>query len=149
MNVTRVIHEASATSVDMRLRRAVLPLSPSTYCWGLAPFFLAPVPWPPRASLATRLSDFATNRHESCGLGACPSPAPRWTGQPARVVGSRRQGSNSHILGRRSAGTAPSVRAGADACRASGSRCARPGSRVAGCVGDLESQHSSPQIFAV
>jgi hypothetical protein len=84
-----MIHEASATSVDTRLRRAVLPLSPSTYGWGLALFFLAPVPWPPRASLATRLSDFATNRHESCGLGACPSPAPRWTGQPARVVGSR------------------------------------------------------------
>jgi hypothetical protein len=29
-----------------------------------------PVPWAPRAGLATRLSDFATNRHESCGLVA-------------------------------------------------------------------------------
>jgi hypothetical protein len=72
---------------QVRLRRPYLreapagsPLRPSPYCWGLAPFFLAPVPvlgtgqaplqtaepvpWPPRAGLATRLSDFATNRHE-------------------------------------------------------------------------------------
>ena len=50
------------------------------YCWELAPFFLAPipvlvagqalpktaepVPWPPRAGLASPLDDFATNRHE-------------------------------------------------------------------------------------
>ena len=27
-----------------------------------------PVPWAPRAGLATRLRDFATNRHEQCGL---------------------------------------------------------------------------------
>jgi hypothetical protein len=31
-----------------------------------------PVPWAPRAGLATRLSDFATNRQELCGLEAGP-----------------------------------------------------------------------------
>ena len=79
----RIIHEASATSADTRLRRAVSPSTPSTYCWGLALFFLVPVPggegqappqmaepvpWPPSVRLASRLHAFATNLHESCGL---------------------------------------------------------------------------------
>ena len=62
------------------LRPAGSPLRPSPYCWGLVPFFLAPVPvlgvgqappktaepvpWAPRAGLAMWLSDFATNCHE-------------------------------------------------------------------------------------
>jgi hypothetical protein len=62
------------------IRPAGTPLGPSTYGWGLAPFFLAPVsvleagqalpqtaepvPRAPCAGLATRLSDFATNHHE-------------------------------------------------------------------------------------
>ena len=83
--LARIIHEhfccnrgfAATTS----LRRAGSPFAPSTYCWGLAPFFLAPVPvgraagqappqraepvpWAPRTRLAT-------NRHESCGLEEC------------------------------------------------------------------------------
>ena len=57
-----------------------LPLIPFPFCWGLAPFFLAPVPvlgagqappkmaepvpWPPNARLASRLHAFATNLHE-------------------------------------------------------------------------------------
>ena len=74
---------ASATIADPLLRRAfgqrARPSDPHR-TWGQAPFCLAPVPvlragqalpqtaepvpWPPRAGLATRLSDFATNRHE-------------------------------------------------------------------------------------
>ena len=67
------------------LRSADSRFGSSTYRWGQAPFFLAPVhvreateqepPWTggasvlgPHAVLAPRLSDFATNRHESCGL---------------------------------------------------------------------------------
>jgi len=42
--LARIIHDASATSADPRLRRAVSPFSPSTYCWGLASFILTPVP---------------------------------------------------------------------------------------------------------
>jgi hypothetical protein len=67
-------------AVGTASRQAGSPFSLSTYCWGLAPFFLAPVPvlragqappqtaepvpWPPRACLAWRMRDFATNRHE-------------------------------------------------------------------------------------
>ena len=66
------------------LRPAGSPLGPSPDCLGLAPFFLAsvpglgagqappqtaePVPRAPHAGLATRLRDFATNRHELCCL---------------------------------------------------------------------------------
>jgi hypothetical protein len=45
------------------LRPAGSPLGPSTYCKSTPRVLTAP-----RAGLATRLSDFATNRHESCGL---------------------------------------------------------------------------------
>jgi hypothetical protein len=37
-----------------------------------------PIPWPPRAGLATRLSDFATNRHEQCGLDSVSFRFPSW-----------------------------------------------------------------------
>ena len=65
--LARIIHErfccnrrfAAATS----LRRAGSPLAPSTYC-SSTPRGLAA----PHAPLATRLRDFATNRHEYCGL---------------------------------------------------------------------------------
>jgi len=45
------------------LRQAGSPLAPSTYCSRTPRGLTAP-----RACLATRLRDFATNRHESCGL---------------------------------------------------------------------------------
>ncbi len=65
--LARMIHErfccnrrsAAATS----LRPAGSPLGPSPYCTSTHRVLRAP-----RAGLATRLSDFATNRHESCGL---------------------------------------------------------------------------------
>ena len=65
--LTRMIHErfccnrrsAAATG----LRPAGSPLAPSTYCTSTHRGLMAP-----RAGLATRLSDLATNRHKSCGL---------------------------------------------------------------------------------
>jgi hypothetical protein len=65
--LARIIHErfccnrgfAAATS----LRPAGSPLGPSPYCTSTHQVLTAP-----RAGLATRLSDFATNRHEYCGL---------------------------------------------------------------------------------
>ena len=56
---------AAATS----LRRAGSPLASSTYCTSTHRGLTAP-----RARLATRLRDFATNRHESCGLGVISKP---------------------------------------------------------------------------
>ncbi len=59
----RIIHEhfccnrRSATTTS--LRPAGSPLGPSTYCTSTHRVLTAP-----RAGLATRLSDFATNRHE-------------------------------------------------------------------------------------
>jgi hypothetical protein len=50
---------AAATS----LRPSGSPLGPSTYCTSTRRGRRAP-----RAGLATRLSDFVTNRHESCGF---------------------------------------------------------------------------------
>jgi hypothetical protein len=61
--LARMIHEASAASADTRLRRAVSPFSPSTYCTSMPQGFT-----PPSARLASRLHAFATNLHESCGL---------------------------------------------------------------------------------
>src|SRR4029079_15265524 len=66
-NLARSIHErfcynhrpAATTS----LRPAGSPLGPSTYCSSTHRALTAP-----RAGLAMRLSDFATNRHEYCGL---------------------------------------------------------------------------------
>jgi len=50
---------ASAASADTRLRRAVSPFSPSTYCTSMPQGFT-----PPSARLASRPHAFATNRHE-------------------------------------------------------------------------------------
>jgi hypothetical protein len=57
--LTRIIHEASAVSADTRLRRAVSPFSPSTYCTSMPQGFTSP-----SARLASRLHAFATNFHE-------------------------------------------------------------------------------------
>ena len=57
-----MIHEASASSADTRLRRAVSPFSPSTYCTSMPQGFT-----PPSARLDSRLHAFATNLDESCG----------------------------------------------------------------------------------
>jgi hypothetical protein len=57
--LTRIIHEASAVSADTRLRRAVSPFSPSTYCTSMPQGFTAP-----SARLASRLHAFATNLYE-------------------------------------------------------------------------------------
>jgi hypothetical protein len=61
--LARVIHEHFCcnrqSAATTSLRSAGSPLEPSTYCTS--------TPWvlgAPRAALATRLSDFATNRHE-------------------------------------------------------------------------------------
>jgi hypothetical protein len=63
--LARIIHDASAASVDTRLRQAVSPFSPSTDCTSMPQGFTSP-----SARLASRLHAFATNRHEYCGLGA-------------------------------------------------------------------------------
>ena len=63
LSLARMIHErfccnrgfAAAT----RLRLAGSPFAPSTYCSSMPRALTAP-----RARLATRLRDFATNRHE-------------------------------------------------------------------------------------
>jgi len=57
--LTRIIHDASATSADTRLRRAVSPFSPSTYYTSMPQGFTSP-----SARLASRLHAFATNLHE-------------------------------------------------------------------------------------
>jgi len=57
--LARMIHEASAASADTRLRRAVSPFSPSTYCTSTPQGFTSP-----SARLASRLHAFATNLHE-------------------------------------------------------------------------------------
>ena len=110
----RIIHERFCcnrrSAATTSLRPAGSPLGPSPYCWGLAPFFLAPAPVSGagqapsqtsepvhlalRAGLATRLSDFATNRHEFCGLavfavfvvGALVNPCGAQTPSPAPPV---------------------------------------------------------------
>jgi len=53
-----------ASAVTMRLQPAGSPLGPSAYFTRTHRVLTAPL-----AGLATRRSDFATNRHESCGLG--------------------------------------------------------------------------------
>ncbi len=63
-NRARMIHEAAAASADTQLWQAVSPFSPSTYCTSMPQAFTAP-----SARLASRLHAFATNRHESYGLG--------------------------------------------------------------------------------
>jgi|CXWL01.1.fsa_nt_gi hypothetical protein len=62
-----IIHERFCcnrrSAVATSLRPAGSPLEPSTYCTSTPRVLTAP-----RAGLTTRLSDFGTNRHESCGL---------------------------------------------------------------------------------
>jgi len=61
--LARIIHERfccnRAFAATTRLRLAGSPLAPSTYCSSTPRSLTAP-----RARLATRLRDFATNRHE-------------------------------------------------------------------------------------
>ena len=59
VSLARMIHEASAVSADTRLRLAVSPFSPSTYCTSMPQGFTSP-----SARLASRLHAFATNLHE-------------------------------------------------------------------------------------
>jgi hypothetical protein len=55
----------SAAIADLLLRQAFGRQARPLEERGLAPSQSAePVPWPPRAGLATQLNDFATNRHE-------------------------------------------------------------------------------------
>jgi hypothetical protein len=54
---------AIADPLLRQVRPAGSPLGPSPYCTSTHLVLTAP-----HADLATRLSDFATNRHESCGL---------------------------------------------------------------------------------
>jgi ABC-type Mn2+/Zn2+ transport system ATPase subunit len=48
IDLARIIHEHFCcnrrSTATTSLRPAGSPLGPSTYCWGLAPFFLATVP---------------------------------------------------------------------------------------------------------
>jgi hypothetical protein len=53
------------SAVPTSLRPAGSPLRPSTYCTSTPQVLRAP-----RAGLTTRLRDFATNCHESCGLNS-------------------------------------------------------------------------------
>jgi len=61
--LARIIHEHFCcnrrSAATTSLRPAGSPLEPSTYCTSMHRVLTAP-----RAGLATRLSDFATNRHE-------------------------------------------------------------------------------------
>ena len=64
--LARIIHERFCcnrrSAATTSLRSAGSPFGPSTYCTSTPQVLRAP-----RAALATRLSDFATNRHEQCG----------------------------------------------------------------------------------
>ena len=66
--LARIIHECfycnRRSAATTSLWTAGSPLGPSPYCTS-TPRVLTP----PRARLAWRLRDFATNRHEYCGLG--------------------------------------------------------------------------------
>ena len=66
-SLARIIHEHFCcnrrSAATTSLRPTGSPLGPSTYCTSTPQVFRAP-----RVGLATRLSDFATNRHEQCGL---------------------------------------------------------------------------------
>ena len=65
--LARIIHERFCcnrrSAATTSLRPAGSPVGPSPYCTSTHRGLRAP-----RAGLATRLSDFATNRHELCGL---------------------------------------------------------------------------------
>jgi uncharacterized protein len=67
VSLARIIHERFCcnrrSAATTSLRPAGSPLGPSPYCMSTHRVLTAP-----RAGLATRLSDFATNRRELCGL---------------------------------------------------------------------------------
>ena len=71
--LTHIIHERFCSNrrsaATTSLRPAGSPLRPSTYCTSTHRVLT-----PPRAGLATRLSNFTTNRHEPCGLPAVAIP---------------------------------------------------------------------------
>jgi hypothetical protein len=75
--LARIIHERFCcnrrSTATTSLRPAGSPLEPSTYCTSTHRVLTAP-----RAGLATRLSDFATNRHEQCGLDSVSFRLPSW-----------------------------------------------------------------------
>ena len=89
----RIIHERFCcnrrSAATTSLRPAGSPLGPSPYCTSTHRVLTAL-----RAGLATRLSDFATNRHELCGLavsalfvvGALANPCGAQTPSPAPPV---------------------------------------------------------------
>jgi hypothetical protein len=89
----RIIHERFCcnrrSAATTSLRPAGSPLGPSPYCTSTHRVFTAP-----RACLARRLGDFATNRHELCGLavfavfvvGALVNPCGAQTPSPAPPV---------------------------------------------------------------
>jgi hypothetical protein len=72
--LARIIHERfyynRRSAATTSLRPVGSPLGPSPYYTSMHRVLNAP-----RAGLATRLSDFATNRHEQCGLDSASFPA--------------------------------------------------------------------------
>ena len=75
--LARIIHERFCcnrqSAVTTSLRPAGSPLAPSPYCTSTPRILTAP-----RAGLATRLSDFTTNRHEYYGLDSVSFRLPSW-----------------------------------------------------------------------
>src|SRR6266850_7396030 len=85
LHLARIIHEHLCcnrrSAATTSLRPAGSPLGPSTYCTSTHRVLRAP-----RAGLATRLSDFATNRHEQCGLDSVSFRLPSWQSLDGRPV---------------------------------------------------------------
>ena len=75
--LAHIIHERFCcnrrSAATTSLWPAGSPLVPSPYCTSTLQ-----VLWAPRAGLAMRLSDFATNRHEQCGLDSVSFRFPSW-----------------------------------------------------------------------
>ena len=75
--LARIIHERFCcnrrSAATTSLRPAGSPLGPSPYCTSMHRVLTAP-----RAGLATRLSDFATNRHDQCELDSVSFRFPSW-----------------------------------------------------------------------
>ena len=81
--LARIIHDRFCcnrrSAATTSLRPAGSPLGPTTYCWGLAPFFLAPVPVlgagqsPPQTAEPVPWAPRA-------GLGPLPHPSPYYWG---------------------------------------------------------------------
>jgi len=83
--LARIIHERFCcnrrSAATTSLRPAGSPLRPSPYCTSTHRVLRAP-----RAGLATRLSDFATNRHEQCGLDSVSFRFPSWHSRDGHPV---------------------------------------------------------------